>query len=317
MTSHRPHPFTLRQLQYVLAVADHASFVRAAQACHVSQPALSMQIAQIEQALGMKVFDRDHRQVRPTPAGELWIPEVRRVVQLAHGLTEHARRLQDPLSSLLRVGVIPTIAPYLLSRLTPALRAAFPELVVLWTEERTSTLVAKVTGQELDAALVAAEADLGGLETAPIGVDVFTLAMPKGHRLAGSAEPVSLSELDGEPMLLLDDGHCLRTQALQACEGAGLRELAYRATSLSTLAHVVASGAGLTLLPELAAAVERTRAPIAIRPLASPAPYRTIVLAWRPGSPLRDALVTLADRSHQAFVGGPHPEAWALPEQAP
>lgn len=297
---HRPHPFTLRQLQYLLAVAEHRSFVRAAEACHVSQPALSMQVAQVEEALGVTVFDRDPRQVRLTPAGELLLLEVRRVVEGANGLSEHARRLQDPLASLLRIGVIPTIAPYLLPRLTPALRAAFPDLVVLWTEERTSTLVAKVQGQELDAALLAAEADLGPLETAPIGVDAFTLAMPYGHRLARSTEPVALSALEGEPMLLLDDGHCLRTQALQACEGAGLRELAYRATSLATLAHVVASGAGLTLLPEVAAEVERTRAPIAIRPLARPAPYRTIVLAWRRGTPLRDALVTLADRLHEA-----------------
>jgi LysR family transcriptional regulator, hydrogen peroxide-inducible genes activator len=296
----RPHPFTLRQLQYVLAVSEHRSFVRAAEACAVSQPALSMQVAQVEAALGVTVFDRDHRQVRLTPAGELMIPEVRRLVEVANGLGDHARRLQDPLASLLRIGVIPTIAPYLLPRLTPSLRAAFPELVVLWTEERTPTLVAAVQGQALDAALLAAEADLGGLETAPIGVDLFTLAMPQDHRLAGSADPIELSELDGEPMLLLDDGHCLRTQALQACEGAGLREMAYRATSLATLAHVVASGAGLTFLPEVAAAVERTRAPIAIRPLARPAPYRTIVLAWRAGSPLRDALLTLADRLHQA-----------------
>lgn len=296
----RPHPFTLRQLQYLLAVADHRNFGRAAKSCHVSQPALSMQVAQVEGSLGVVMFDRDRRNVRLTPAGELILPQVRRLVELGHTLTEHARRIQDPLASLLRVGVIPTLAPYLLPRLTPALRAAFPELVILWTEERTAVLVAKVQAQELDAALLAAEADLGSLETALVGVDVFRLAMPMGHRLASSHAPVTLEELKDEPMLLLDDGHCLRVQALQACAGAGLREMAFRATSLATLAHVVAGGAGLTLLPTLAAEVEQFRAPLAIRPLATPAPFRTIVLGWRSGSPLRDALVTLAQRLHLA-----------------
>jgi LysR family hydrogen peroxide-inducible transcriptional activator len=296
----RPHPFTLRQLQYLVAVADLRHFGRAAEICHISQPALSMQVAQAEASLGVVVFDRDRRQVRLTPAGELLLPHIRRMVELGHTLTDHARRLQDPLASLLRVGVIPTLAPYLLPRLTPALHTAFPELVVLWTEERTAALVAKVQDQELDAALLAAEADLGSLETAPVGVDVFRLAMPLGHRLAASGTPVELEALCDEPMLLLDDGHCLRAQAIEACASSGLREMAFRATSLATLAHVVASGVGVTLLPSLAAEVERFRAPLAIRPLAAPAPFRTIVLGWRAGSPLREALITLAGCLHLA-----------------
>ncbi len=291
----RPHPFSLRQLQYVLAVADLKSFSRAAEACHVSQPALSMQVAQVEDAFGIPLFERDRRQVRPTAAGELFLPHVRRLVEQAHLLPEHARRLRDPLSSLLRVGVIPTVAPYLLPRLTPAFREAHPNLVVLWQEERTDVIVAKVRGQELDAVLLAAEADLEPLETAPIGLDPFSLALPRNHALAASTDPISLDALRDESMLLLEDGHCLRTQVLAACEWAGMREREFRATSLSTLVHVVASGAGITLLPALAVEAETARAPLAIRPLMAPTPHRTIVLGWRRGSPLRAAMLTFAE----------------------
>lgn len=293
--STRPLPFSLRQLQYVLAVADLKSFSRAAEACHVSQPALSMQVAQVEEAFGIPLFERDRRPVLPTPAGELFLPHVRRLIEQAHVLPEHARRLRDPLSSLLRVGVIPTVAPYLLPRLTPAFRLAHPNLMVLWHEERTDVIVARVRGQELDAALLAAEADLDGLETTPVGIDVFSLALPLTHALATSSDAVSLDTLRDEPMLLLEEGHCLRSQVLAACAWAGPREREFRATSLSTLVHVVASGAGVTLLPSLAVEVEGSRAPLAIRPLMAPAPHRTLVLGWRRGSPLRGAMLTFAE----------------------
>jgi LysR family hydrogen peroxide-inducible transcriptional activator len=291
----RPHPFSLRQLQYLLAVAEHLSFRRAAEICHVSQPALSMQVAQVEDVLGIVLFDRDRRQVRLTPAGELFLPLARRLIDQAHTLTEDARRLRDPLGSLLRIGVIPTLAPYLLPRLSSALRRPHPELVVLWSEHRTTELVAQIYAHEVDAALLAAEADLGTLETAVIGVDVFSLALPIDHPLAGSPEPISLDALKTERILLLDEGHCLRTQALEACSHTGIQELAFRATSLSTLVHMVAAGAGVTLLPELAAEVERLRAPLFIRPIAAPAPRRTIVLGWRRESPLRAAMLILAE----------------------
>lgn len=293
--STRPHPFTLRQLQYVQAVAEHLSFGRAAERCHVSQPALSMQVAQVEEALGLTLFERSRRGVSVTPQGAQFLTHVRALLLQSDALTQQARRLQNPLTSLLRVGVIPTIAPYLLPHLTPALRQVFPELVVMWTEERTATLVARIKAQEVDAALLAAEAELGDLVTAHIGIEPFCLAVPPGHRFATSGAPVSLAAVNEEPMLLLEEGHCLRTQALEACEHAGLREQAFRGTSLSTLAHVVAAGVGLTLLPRLAAEMERTRAPLSIVPLAAPTPFRTLVLAWRAGSPLADSLQRLAD----------------------
>jgi LysR family hydrogen peroxide-inducible transcriptional activator len=285
----------LRQLQYVQAVAAHLSFGRAAEQCSVSQPALSMQVAQVEDALGLTLFERDRRGVQVTAMGAQFLTHVRALLAGADGLTQHARRLQNPLTSMLRVGVIPTIAPYLLPVLAPALRASFPELVVLWTEERTSTLVAQVKAQEIDAALLAAEADLGDLETAPVGIEHFCLALPPGHRLAASEHPVSLAAVNEEPMLLLEDGHCLRTQALAACAHAGLREQAFRGTSLSTLAQVVAAGVGLTLLPRLAADVERARAPLSIVQLEAPTPFRTLVLGWRADSPLAASLQRLAE----------------------
>lgn len=290
----QPHPFTLRQLQYVLAVADLLSFRRAAEACHVSQPALSAQIAQVEDALGVVLFERDRRRVLLTPAGELLVQRMRRLVVDGHALTEAARRAGDPLAGTLRLGVIPTIAPYLLPTLTPALRARFPRLVALWTEDKTPVLAARLAEGALDAALVALEADLGEVEHAVVAVDRFVLATPPEHPLGQPERPARLEDLQGEPVLLLDEGHCLREQALAWCARGDVHEMAFRATSLGTLAQMVAGGAGVTLLPRLAVETESARARLRLRELADPAPYRTLALAWRAGSPLGAALATLA-----------------------
>ncbi len=297
----QPHPYTLRQLQYVLAVADHLSFRRAAEACHVSQPALSAQIAQLEEQLGVVLFERDRRRVLLTPAGELLLPRMRRLVVDGHALTDAARRAADPLASTLRIGVIPTIAPYLLPLIAPSLRQRFPALVTLWTEDKTPTLAARLAAGTMEAALLALEADLGDVEHATVAVDPFVLALPPGHALAVDATPIPLTSLAGQSLLLLDEGHCFRTQVLAHCARAGVDELAWRATSLGTLAQMVASGAGITLLPRLAVATEAARAGLVTRALAEPAPHRTIVLAWRAGSPLGPALTTLAAAMRDAL----------------
>jgi LysR family hydrogen peroxide-inducible transcriptional activator len=243
----QPHPFTLRQLQYALAVAEHLSFRRAAEACHVSQPALSVQVAQLEELLGVVLFERDRKRVLPTPAGELLLERMGRLVVDGHALTEAARRAGDPLASTLRLGVIPTIAPYLLPRLTPELGRRFPRLVALWTEDKTPNLVGRLAAGTLDAALLALEADLGDVESATVCVDPFVLAAPRGHPLADAKGPAHPEALRDAPFLLLDEGHCFRAQALAYCARAELHEMAYRATSLGTLVQVVASGAGVTL----------------------------------------------------------------------
>lgn len=285
-----PYPLSLRQLQYLVAVAEARSFRRAAEACRVSQPSLSAQVAEAERALGVRLFERDRRRVLVTPAGEVLLERARRVLLGADDLLEAARRHADPLSGTVRIGVIPTVGPYLLPRATPALRKSLPGLLVLWEEDRTATLVRRVTAGELDAALLAREADLGDLVQAELADDPFVLAAPRSHALARGSGPLRPSELRGERVLLLDDGHCLRDQALEVCEKAHAEELGFRATSLPTLVQMVASGAGVTLLPRVAVEAEARHADVVIRPFTRPVPGRTLVLAWRRGSAAEVAL---------------------------
>lgn len=296
-----PFPFTLRQLQYAVAVAESLSFRKAAGRCHVSQPSLSAQLALLEESLGVQLFERDRRRVLVTTAGRDLLELARRILRETDDLVELARRSGDPLSGRLRIGVIPTISAYLLPRLTAALRLAYPRLTVLWVEEKTELLVRSLERGALDAALVAIEADIGDVEREIIGRDPFVLATPVGHPLGAKASPVKASELKGTSVLLLDDGHCFREQALALCSGAQAHELEFRATSLSTLAQMVAGGAGVTLLPALAVATEATRAELSIRRFAAPAPGRTIALVWRMRSPLGPALRQLASTARAAY----------------
>jgi LysR family transcriptional regulator, hydrogen peroxide-inducible genes activator len=296
------HPFTLRQLQYAVAVAETKSFRRAAERAHVSQPSLSAQIAELETAIGVRLFERDRRGVLVTPAGEELIARATRVLLDVEDLQDAAKRHIDPLTGTLRIGVIPTLAPYLVPEVDPALRATFDRLTLLWTEDKTPVLVDRIQLGELDAALMALEANLGDLEYEVLGKDPFLLATAKNHRLAGSAKSVRLEDLEGERVLLLDEGHCLRDQALDLCSGAGAEELGFRATSLSTLSQMVASGTGVTLLPKLAAPVENRRGLLSLRRFGNPAPHRTIVLAWRRRSALSESLKQVAARARIAFA---------------
>jgi LysR family hydrogen peroxide-inducible transcriptional activator len=294
MKKRGPYPVTLRQLQYLVAVAETRSFGRAADGCGVSQPSLSTQVKEAEGALGVRVFERDRRRVLVTAAGEAVLARARRLLLEADDLVEGARQLADPLSGTVRLGVIPTVGPYLLPRATPALRKALPALLLLWEEDRTPALVRRVSAGELDAALLAREADLADLVQAEIAVDPFVLAAPPGHPLARAAGPVRPGDLRGQRVLLLDDGHCLRDQALEVCSKGRAEELGFRATSLPTLVQMVASGAGVTLLPQVALATEGSRADLRIRPFVKPAPGRTLVLAWRRGSAVEPALQAVA-----------------------
>jgi LysR family hydrogen peroxide-inducible transcriptional activator len=221
----------------------------------------------------------------------------------AEDLSEAARRHVDPLAGTLRLGIIPTIGPYLLPEIDPALRGAFPRLTLLWTEDKTSVLVQRIECGELDAAFLALEADLGDLEHEVVGRDPFVLATAKDHRLAHGSRPVRVDDLSDEHVLLLDEGHCFRDQALDLCSKAGAEEMGFRATSLATLAQMTAAGSGVTLLPELAVEVENRRGQLAIRPFSKPVPHRTIVLAWRRRSALADSLHAVAGRARAAFEG--------------
>jgi LysR family hydrogen peroxide-inducible transcriptional activator len=296
-----PYPFTLRQLQYALAVAETRSFRRAAERCHVSQPALSAQLAHLEAALGATLFERDRRGVLVTAAGAELLERARQVLLATDDLMEAAKSVKDPLSGSMRIGIIPTISPYLLPAIAPALRAGHPRLTVEWLEDKTPVLTQQLAQGRIDAALLALEADLGDVEHATIANDPFVLAAPAGNPLARSARPARPEELRDARVLLLDDGHCFREQALQLCQDAGAEELGFRATSLGTLAQMVASGAGVTLLPRLAVPTEAKRGALVLRPFAKPAPHRTLALVWRPTSPFASALRTLAGTMRDAY----------------
>jgi len=275
---------TLRQLEYLVAIADLGSFHRAARACGVSQPGLSAQIRQLEALLDLHLLERDRRRVLLTPAGEALVRRARVVLAEARGLVEAANALQRPLSGALRLGVIPTVAPYLLPRALSRVRSRHPELRLRLREAQTADLVAALERGELDVLLLALEAALGGLETLELFRDPFHVALPAGHRLARRRR-LREQDLADQPVLLLDDGHCLRAQALAVCREAGAEEQSdFRATSLGTLIEMVCGGAGVTLLPELALERETRRSGLAVVPFAKPAPHRTIGLAWRPSS---------------------------------
>jgi LysR family hydrogen peroxide-inducible transcriptional activator len=275
---------TLRQLEYLVAIADLRSFHRAAKACHVSQPGLSAQIRQLESILDVQLFERGRRGVLATPAGEAVAARARVVLAEAEALVETARAFRRPLAGRLRLGAIPTIAPYLLPRILPQVRRRHPDLRLELHEARTGELVERLRAGQLDLLLLALEAPLEGLATRALFADPFVAALPASHPLA-SRKRLRESDLRGEVALLLDDGHCLRDQALAVCRAGGAQEIGdFRASSLATLVEMVRGGAGVTLLPSLALSAAVATPDLAIVPFAKPAPSRTIGLAWRPRS---------------------------------
>jgi LysR family hydrogen peroxide-inducible transcriptional activator len=303
-------PFSLRQLQYAVAIADELSFRKAAQRCGVSQPSLSAQLSLLEESLGVQLFERDPRRVLLTPAGKQLVQRARQLLIEARDVLDAAKRAADPLSGTLRIGVIPTIAPYLLPALTPRLREQFARLTVAWLEDKTAVLNELLERGALDGALVALESELGDVEREPIAKDAFVLAAPL-DRVAGCSQlDANPRELRDASVLLLDDGHCFRDQALSFCARAKAHELEFRATSLATLVQMVAQGAGITLLPELAVPTESQRAALCIRHFVAPAPARTIALIWRKHSPL-----TVGLRSFAEFVRGAYPSGQIAPKR--
>ena len=280
MANERP---TLRQLEYLVALAEHLHFRRAAEACHVTQPALSSQIQALEELLGVQLVERGARRVLLTEAGREVVGQARRILDATDGLLETARAASEPLCGPLRLGVIPTIAPYLLPRALPGLRARYPRLELFLREEFTHVLVQRLEAGELDVLLLALPVS-GEVETMPLFDDAFHLAVPPSHRLA-RRKRVRERDLAGEDVLLLEDGHCFRDQALALCGKVGAHEATrMRATSLGTLAQMVAGGLGTTLLPGLALEVEGRAEGLRVIPFADPPPHRSIGLAWRRAS---------------------------------
>lgn len=312
----RPQPFTLRQLQYACAVAEHLSFRRAAEVCHVAQPSLSAQVAELEEALGVQLFERDRRRVLVTARGQALLDRARAVLLQADDLGDAAKRVADPFTGTLRIGVIPTIAPYLVPAATAGVRAAFPKLTIAWIEDKTHILMAELSTGGIDGAVLALEAELGDVEHAVIASDPFVLVAPPSHPLVQRSTPIPPRELRAADMLLLDEGHCLRQQALEVCTQVKAREAEFRATSLSTLVQLVVQGAGVTLLPSLALGTETSRAELGIRQIAAPAPARTIALVWRRGSSLAAALARVAASIRESYPPVALLEPASSPNQA-
>ena len=295
MSRWAPHPVTLRQLQYVLAVAEFKSFRRAAEACAVAQPSLSAQVAQLEAALGLPIFERSARGVRVTKAGAALVERAQRTLLEADDLLAVAERSRDPLSGTLQIGVIPTVAPYLLPEISTELRRRFPRLKLLWAEVKTRVVVERIAMGELDAGILAVESEIGDLAYAPLGRDAFFLAVPSDHRLARGTQPVRIEQLEDETVLLLEDGHCFRDQALAVCRRGHAAEASVRATSLSTLTQMVAGGMGITFLPQIAIRTENRARSLVTRPFGARGPARTLALAWRKTAPFADTLQPLAE----------------------
>lgn len=274
----------MQQLTYLVSLAEHGHFGRAARACHVTQPGLSNQLRELERRLGCTLVERSPRSVSLTDAGAAIADRARRILRDVDDMGDVASSAAAGLVGQLRLGVIPTIAPYVLPRMIPCVLEAHPAVELVLTEERTVKLVARLRAGELDVAVMALPVPGDDLAHANLANDPFLLAVGSGHPLASSSEvtPAQLSELS---VLLLDEGHCLRDQALAVCSAAGTASTSVAATSLSTLVQMVAAGQGVTLLPAIAAAVEAHRGSrVAVVPL-SDAPQRTLALVWRSSSP--------------------------------
>ena len=243
---------TLRDLQYLVAVADLAHFGKAAAACHVSQPALSAQIRKIENVLDVQLFERSNRRVAITPAGEAVVRQARVVLEEAQKIAEMTKAVEKPLSGKLSLGAIATVGPYLLPHLLAPLRKAFPKLDLFLREGLTEELLDELKSGQLDAVIASDTFSDSSLRTVQLFFEPFVLAVPADHPLAGKQKPTR-RDLRSDEMVLLEDGHCLRDQTLDICPANRKgRVRQFHATSLETLKHLVATGSGYTLMPELA-----------------------------------------------------------------
>lgn len=288
----RPFQMNLRDLKYLVALADHKHFGRAAAACFVSQPTLSTQIKKLEDELGVPLVERAPRKVMLTPAGREAASRARGIVAEVEQMKEAARRSQDPEAGTVRLGIFPTLAPYLLPHMVPGIRQRFPQLELLLVEEKSDQLLRQLREGRLDAALLALPLHDEQLHTEFLFEEPFVLAVPEGHALARQ-DSLTLDELADQRLLLLDDGHCLRDQALDVCHLSGAAEKSeFQATSLETLRQMVAANVGVTLLPMLAIKppVARSDSIHLLGFRADKPPSRRIAMVWRRSSAMAEFL---------------------------
>jgi LysR family hydrogen peroxide-inducible transcriptional activator len=286
----------LKDLRYLVAVADQRHFGRAAAQCFVSQPTLSAQLKKLEQSLGVQLIERAPNNVSLTVTGEQIVARARRILAATDEVVMLARSQRDPLAGMLRVALLPTIGPYLLPHVAPAVRRALPRLELRLYEYQTEPLLEKLHSGDLDVGILALPVDLAGLESRELYREPFTVALPERHPLAARST-VRVADLKGEKLLLLEEGHCLREQALEVCSRVGVRDSQdFRATSLETLRQMVATGAGITLLPELAGrGAYRNARGVVLRSFAKPVPVRHIGAVWRKSSARLAAIEALCN----------------------
>ena len=293
----------LRDLRYFVALAETRHFGKAAERSYVSQPTLSAQIKKLETYLGVQLIERQPRKVALTETGVKILPIARRIVQESDEIVSLARNEHDPLSGKLKVGLIPTIGPYLLPLITRKLRKQLPRLKLMLYEHQTQPLLEKLRAGDIDVGILALPVPLDGLEARPLYDEDFTLAVPSNNPLAKRAN-IKIDDLTGETLLLLEDGHCLRDQALDVCSRIDVKESEdYRATSLETLRQMVAAGLGITLLPKLA-----TRGPfgsghgLAVKEFSRPVPSRSVGAVWRKSTARTDAIKAVCDAIHSSMA---------------
>ncbi|WP_147652254.1 DNA-binding transcriptional regulator OxyR [Vulcaniibacterium gelatinicum] len=285
----------LRDLRYLVALADHRHFGKAAAACFVSQPTLSTQIRKLEDELGVALVERAPRKVMLTAAGRDIAERARRIVAEVEQMKEAARRSQDPEAGTVRLGLFPTLGPYLLPHVVPRIRERFPRLELLLVEEKSPVILERLRSGKLDAGLLALPLHDEQLHAEFLFEEPFLLAVPGTHPLARKSA-LALKDLADERLLLLEDGHCLREQALDVCQLAGAGEMSgFQATSLETLRQMVAANVGVTLLPTLAVKPPVARSPdIRLLPFRDSRPSRQIAMVWRKSSAMGGFLQRLA-----------------------
>lgn len=300
----------IRDLRYLVALAEHRHFGRAAEASHVSQPTLSTQIRKLEDELGVPLVERAPRRVMLTPIGADIAERARVILDQVDQLREAARRACDPEAGTVKLGLFPTLGPYLLPHVVPLLRRRFPKLELLLVEEKTEVILSRLREGRLDAGVLALPLHDDQLHIEPLFEEPFVLAVPEQHPLA-SRQRLSLQDLASESLLLLEDGHCLRDQALDVCQLAGAGEkTGFRATSLETLRQMVAANVGITLLPSLAVKppVPHSDA-MRLVPFSGRAPSRQIAMVWRRSSAmsgfLRKLAAVFAELPQDLFSTGP------------
>jgi LysR family hydrogen peroxide-inducible transcriptional activator len=293
----------LKDLKYLVALADTGHFGRAAQRTFVSQPTLSAQLKKLEEYLGVKLVERHPKNVQLTEVGKEIVVRARRMLSEGDEIIALARNNTDPLSGKLKVALIPTIGPYLLPRVMQKLRKALPQLGLMLYEHQTEELLKRLRDGEMDLGILALPADQEGLESRRLYREEFTVALPTDNPLAQKAT-IKTTDLKGQTLLLLEDGHCLRDQALEVCSRIDVREAEdFRATSLETLRHMVVAGLGVTLMPELA--VESpfgSQRGLVIRQFAKPAPSRTVGAVWRKSTTRRAAIDAVCETVAGAMV---------------